>query len=79
MVAMLVNDLAITVLSIILPVQLIMMALGVMVGIGVSSVISRALGKGNKEDAISALGNGIIFKEIKTFDKLILEPVSIVV
>jgi len=56
-----VGALAITALSIILPVQLIMMALGVMVGTGVSSVISRTLGKGNKEDAISALGNGIIF------------------
>jgi len=55
-----VGAIAITALSIILPVQLIMMALGVMVGVGVSSIISRALGKGNKEDAISALGNGII-------------------
>ncbi len=37
-----VGALAITALSIILPVQLIMMALGVMIGVGVSSVISRA-------------------------------------
>ncbi len=56
-----VGSIAITALSIILPVQLIMMALGVMIGIGVSSIISRALGKGNNEDAINALGNGIIF------------------
>lgn len=56
-----VNATAMTALSIILPVQLIMMALGVMIGIGVSSIVSRALGKGSKEEAINALGNGIVF------------------
>lgn len=39
-----VGPLAITGLSIVLPIQLIMMALGLMIGIGSASVISRALG-----------------------------------
>jgi putative MATE family efflux protein len=55
-----VGSLAITGLSIVLPIQLIMMALGLMIGIGASSVISRALGGDKKDIAVSALGNGII-------------------
>ena len=55
-----VGSLAIAGLSIVLPIQLIMMALGLMIGIGAASVISRALGGGKKDIAVSALGNGII-------------------
>jgi putative MATE family efflux protein len=55
-----VGSLAITGLSIVLPIQLIMMALGLMIGIGAASVISRALGGDKKDIAVSALGNGII-------------------
>lgn len=55
-----VGELAITGLSIVLPIQLLMMALGLMIGIGAASVISRALGGDKKDIAVSALGNGII-------------------
>jgi putative MATE family efflux protein len=55
-----VGPLAITGLSIVLPIQLIMMALGLMIGIGAASIISRALGGDKKDIAVSALGNGII-------------------
>jgi putative MATE family efflux protein len=55
-----VGSLAIAALSIVLPFQLIMMAIGLMIGIGSSSIISRALGMGNNNAAVSALGNGII-------------------
>jgi putative MATE family efflux protein len=59
-----VGPLAITGLSIVLPIQLIMMALGLMIGIGAASVISRALGADKKDIAVSALGNGIILSLI---------------
>jgi putative MATE family efflux protein len=59
-----VGPLAITGLSIVLPIQLIMMALGLMIGIGAASVISRALGGDKKDIAVSALGNGIILSLI---------------
>ena len=55
-----VGSLAIAALSIVLPFQLIMMAIGLMIGIGSSSIISRAIGMGNNNAAVSALGNGII-------------------
>ncbi len=55
-----VGPLAIAGLSIVLPIQLIMMALGLMIGVGAASVISRSLGGDKKDIAVSALGNGII-------------------
>jgi len=55
-----VGSLAIAGLSIVLPIQLILMALGLMIGVGASSIISRALGTNNRELARATLGNAII-------------------
>ncbi len=55
-----VGPLAITGLSIVLPFQLMLMALGLMIGVGASSVISRALGTDNRELARATLGNAIL-------------------
>lgn len=55
-----VGAIAIAALSIVFPVQLIMMAVGIMIGIGGASIISRALGKNEKKLAAQTFGNGII-------------------
>ncbi len=55
-----VGPLAITALSIALPIMLAMMAVGLMVGTGSASVISRALGKKDINRAVNTMGNGII-------------------
>jgi len=55
-----VGTLAIAALSIVMPIQFVMMAIGVMIGVGSASVISRAMGRNRKDIAISAAGNGII-------------------
>ncbi|MFO7929571.1 MAG: MATE family efflux transporter [Candidatus Humimicrobiaceae bacterium] len=54
------GPMAIAALSIVFPVQLIMMAVGIMIGIGGASIISRALGRKEKELAANTFGNGII-------------------
>ncbi|MBL7123650.1 MAG: MATE family efflux transporter [Actinobacteria bacterium] len=59
-----VGSLAIAALSIVLPIQLIMIAIGIMVGVGAASIISRALGGGKKDIAIRTVGNGIILSFI---------------
>ncbi len=55
-----VGPLAITALSIALPIMLAMMAVGLMIGTGSASMISRALGKKDKKKAVKVMGNGII-------------------
>jgi len=55
-----VGPLGIAALSIVMPVQIIMMAIGFMVGTGASSIISRSLGANNKENAISTFSNAVI-------------------
>ena len=55
-----VGPLAIAGLSIVLPIQLILMALGLMIGVGASSIISRALGTNDRELARLTLGNAVI-------------------
>ncbi len=55
-----VGALAISSLTIVLPLQIIMMAFGIMIGIGSASVISRAFGAGDDIKASKALGNGVI-------------------
>jgi len=54
------GPLAIAGLAFVLPVQILMFAVGFMVGTGASSIISRSLGKGDKEKAIITAGNGMI-------------------
>jgi len=54
------GPLAIAGLAFVLPVQILMFAVGLMVGTGASSIIARSLGKGDKEKAIITAGNGMI-------------------
>ncbi len=55
-----VGPLAISALTIVFPIQLIIMAVGIMIGIGAASVISRALGANEKEKALKAANISII-------------------
>lgn len=55
-----VGHLGIAALTIVLPMQIIMLAIGLMVGAGASSIISRALGKGDRELAKKAGGNAFL-------------------
>ena len=55
-----VGSLAIAALSIVLPMQLIMLGIGTMLGIGSASIISRALGRNRKDIARNAYGNAIV-------------------
>jgi putative MATE family efflux protein len=55
-----VGSLAIAALSIVLPIQLIMMGIGTMLGIGSASIISRALGRNRKDIAQDVFGNAFV-------------------
>jgi putative MATE family efflux protein len=59
-----VGPLAIAGLTIVMPVQLIMMAIGIMVGIGSASIISRSLGANDKEKALKTASNAIVLNLI---------------
>jgi putative MATE family efflux protein len=54
-----VGPLGIAGLSIVFPLQMLAMGIGMMVGMGGSSLISRFLGAGNTDDAERTVGNGI--------------------
>ncbi len=54
------GPLAIAALSVVFPVQLIMMSVGIMVGTGASSVMSRALGRNDKKTAADTMGSGVV-------------------
>ncbi len=55
-----VGPLGIAALTIVLPIQIMMWAIGFMVGAGAGSIISRSLGAGNKDRAVNTAGNAII-------------------
>jgi len=55
-----VGSIAIAALTIVFPIQIIMLAIGVMVGVGAASIISRGLGQGDERLAARASGNAII-------------------
>jgi len=59
-----VGPLAIAALLIVLPIQLIIMGIGTMIGVGSSSIVSRALGRNKKDVAQSAFGNAFILNLI---------------
>lgn len=59
-----VGPLAIAALTIVMPMQLIMMAVGIMIGVGSASVISRALGANEKEKALKTASNGVVLNLI---------------
>ena len=55
-----VGSLAIAALTIVFPIQIVMLAIGLMVGVGGASIISRALGKNDHELAAKAGGNAFV-------------------
>ena len=55
-----VGSLAIAALSIVLPIQLIMIGIGTMIGVGSASVVSRALGRNRKDIAQNVFGNAVV-------------------
>ncbi|MBN1298695.1 MAG: MATE family efflux transporter [Actinobacteria bacterium] len=59
-----VGPLGISALTIVMPIQLIIMAVGIMVGIGSASIISRSLGAANTEKALKTAGTSILLNLI---------------
>ncbi|NQT66597.1 MAG: MATE family efflux transporter [Actinobacteria bacterium] len=55
-----VGYLAIAALSIVLPMQLIIIGIGTMTGVGGASIVSRALGRNRKDIAQNVFGNAVI-------------------
>jgi putative MATE family efflux protein len=58
------GPLAIAGLTIVLPIQILMYAIGFMIGVGSASIISRSLGKGRKNIAVKTAGNAILLNLI---------------
>ena len=54
-----IGSIAIAAINVVLPISFFIAALGMAIGIGGSSMISRALGSGNKERALKTFGNQI--------------------
>ncbi len=54
------GPLAIAALSIVFPIQLIMMSVGIMIGMGASSVMSRALGRNDRRTASHVFGSSVL-------------------
>jgi len=54
-----IGSLAIAAINVVLPISFFIAALGMAIGIGGSSIISRALGSGNKDKALKTFGNQI--------------------
>ncbi len=59
-----VGSLAIAGLTIVMPLQILMYAIGFMIGVGSASIISRSLGEGKKNSAVSTAGNAILINLI---------------
>ena len=55
---------AIAGLTIVLPILIFIIAIGLLTGIGSASIVSRSLGKGDKERALKAAGNSFIINMI---------------
>lgn len=64
---------AIAGLTIILPVIILIVAIGLLTGVGAASIVSRSLGKGDKEKAIIAGGDSIILNTILNI--IIITPI----
>ncbi|MDX1331423.1 MAG: MATE family efflux transporter, partial [Robiginitalea sp.] len=54
-----IGSIAIAAINVVLPVSFFIAALGMAIGIGGSSIVSRALGADNKEKALRTFGNQI--------------------
>ena len=64
---------AIAGLTIILPVIILIVAIGLLTGVGAASIVSRSLGKGDKEKAMIAGGDSIILNTILNI--IIITPI----
>ena len=67
-----IGSVAIAAINVVLPVSFFIAALGMAIGIGGASIISRALGAGNKERALKTFGNQIVLTLILTFTLVFL-------
>ncbi len=67
-----IGAIAIAAINVVLPVSFFIAALGMAIGIGGSSIISRALGAGNKEKALKTFGNQITLTLLVTVSMVAL-------
>ena len=67
-----IGSIAIAAINVVLPVSFFIAALGMAIGIGGSSIISRALGSGNKEKALKTFGNQITLTLLVTISMVVL-------
>nr|WP_297915534.1 MATE family efflux transporter [uncultured Allomuricauda sp.] len=67
-----IGSIAIAAINVVLPVSFFIAALGMAIGIGGSSIISRALGSGNMEKALKTFGNQITLTLLVTITMVVL-------
>jgi putative MATE family efflux protein len=67
-----IGPIAIAAINVVLPISFFISALGMSIGIGGSSIISRALGSNDKEKALSSFGNQITLTLIVTLTMTVL-------
>lgn len=67
-----IGALAIAAVSVVLPFTFLISSLGMALGIGGSSIISRALGSGEKEKAVTTFGNQIMMTFILAFASVVV-------
>ncbi|MFH6602935.1 MATE family efflux transporter [Maribacter algicola] len=67
-----IGSIAIAAINVVLPVSFFIGALGMAIGIGGSSIISRALGASNKEKALKTFGNQITLTLLITISMVIM-------
>ncbi|WP_190810554.1 MATE family efflux transporter [Flagellimonas sp. S3867] len=67
-----IGSIAIAAINVVLPVSFFIAALGMAIGIGGSSIISRALGSGDKEKALKTFGNQITLTFLVTTGMVVL-------
>lgn len=67
-----IGSIAIAAINVVLPVSFFIAALGMAIGIGGSSIISRAMGADNKEKALKTFGNQITLTLLVTISMVVL-------
>ncbi len=67
-----IGSIAIAAINVVLPVSFFIAALGMAIGIGGSSIISRALGAGHKEKALKTFGNQITLTLLCTVSLVVI-------
>ncbi len=67
-----IGSIAIAAINVVLPVSFFIAALGMAIGVGGSSIVSRALGSGDKEKALKTFGNQITLTLVVTISMVAL-------